>query len=270
MKTPRLFHAWLSSASRRVRLCLAEKGIDYDGVAVDLGRQEQHSPAFLAMNPNGVVPALELAPGRFLHESATICEYLDDCWPDPPLRPADPYDRAQMRNFVRWTDERVLPALLRLNWSQMLQPTASRWSDAELAERLRRIPTAERREAWARIARRPYTEDELAEARATLVSLLDRLEALLADTHWLIGGAFSLADIAATPFVARAVEILPDALGHAEADVPPRPRTAAWWDAVRARPSFAAARLQPFAEVPPRVPAAPSDLAGRRTGGGMG
>ena len=97
----RLFHAWLSSASRRVRLCLAEKGIAYDSVAVDLSRQEQHSPEFLAMNPNGVVPALELSPGRFLYESSTICEYLDDVQPDPPLRPTGAYDRAVMRNFVR-------------------------------------------------------------------------------------------------------------------------------------------------------------------------
>lgn len=265
MTAPRLFHAWLSSASRRVRLCLAEKGIAYEGVAVDLGRQEQHSPAFLAMNPNGVVPALELAPGRFLHESATICEYLDDWRPEPPLRPADPYARALMRNFVRWTDERVLPALLRLNWSQMLQPTASRWSDDELAERLRRIPTAERREAWARIARRPYTDEELAEARGTLAGLLDRVDSMLADGDWLIGGAYSLADVAATPFVARAVEILPDAL-RGGPGTPPRPRAAAWWDAVRARPSYAAARLQPFAEVPPREPGP----TGAGAGNGLG
>ena len=63
----RLFHAWLSSASRRVRLCLAENQIDYESVAVDLGKQEQHAPAFLAMNPNGVVPALEIAPGQLLY-----------------------------------------------------------------------------------------------------------------------------------------------------------------------------------------------------------
>src|ERR1041384_7798297 len=132
----RLFHAWLSSASRRVRLCLAEKNLAYDSVAVDLGKQEQHSPEFLAMNPNGVVPALELAPGRFLHESATICEYLDETVPEPPLRPADPYDRAVMRNFIRWTDERVLPNLLILNWSLMLQPVAQRWTDERVLPNL--------------------------------------------------------------------------------------------------------------------------------------
>jgi glutathione S-transferase len=237
----RLFHAWLSSASRRVRLCLAEKNIAYDSVAVDLSRQEQHTPEFLAMNPNGVVPALELAPGRFLHESSTICEYLDELQPTPPLRPADPYQRALMRNFVRWTDEKALPNLLILNWSLMLQPSAQQWSDAELAQKLARIPTAERREAWVRIARQPYTDDEKGEALRKLLELVDRMEAMLQDGPWLIAGAWSLADIAAVPFIARIAEIEPAALDPAK-----HPRVQAWWQAVQLRPAFALARLQRF------------------------
>jgi glutathione S-transferase len=240
----RLFHAWLSSASRRVRLCLAEKHMDYESVAVDLGRQEQHSPEFLAMNPNGVVPALELARGRFLYESSTICEYLDEVQPDPPLRPSDPYDRAVMRNFVRWTDEKSLPNLLILNWSLMLQPAARQWSDAQLQERLARIPTTERREAWVRIARKPYTEEEKAAALAKLLEILDKMEAMLAPSPWLVGGRYSLADIAAVPFIARIAEIEPGALAE-----PAHPRVNAWWQTVQERPAFAIARFQRFGEI---------------------
>lgn len=239
----KLFHAWLSSASRRVRLCLAEKQLPYESVPVDLGRQEQHTPGFLAMNPNGVVPALELAPGRFLHESSTICEYLDEAHPEPPLRPADPYQRALMRNFVRWTDEQALPNLLILNWSQMLQPAAQQWSDAELAEKLARIPTAERQQAWVRIARQPYSDDEKAHARRKLLELVDRMEGMLQHAPWLISDAWSLADIAAVPFIARIAEIEAAAL---QADA--HPRVHAWWQAAQARPAFAAARLQRFDE----------------------
>lgn len=240
----RLFHAWLSSASRRVRLCLAEKNIAFDSVAVDLSRQEQHTPEFLAMNPNGVVPALELAPGRVLHESSTICEYLDEVHPAPPLRPADPYQRALMRNFVRWTDEKSLPNLLILNWSQMLQPTAQQWSNEELAQKLARIPTAERREAWVRIARQPYTEEEKAQALARLLELVDKMEAMLQHSPWLIAGAYSLADIGAVPFIARIAEIAPAALDPAA-----HPRVHAWWQTVQQRPAFAVARLQRFQDV---------------------
>lgn len=243
----KLFHAWLSSASRRVRLCLAEKNMAWDGIAVDLSKQEQHSPEFLAMNPNGVVPALELAPGKFLHESATICEYLDDVQPQPPLRPADPYVLAQMRNFVRWTDDKVLPNLLILNWSLMLQPSAQQWSDAQLQDKLARIPTPERREAWTRIARKPYTEEEKAEALRKLLLIVERMEAMLgapAGGPWLMGDRYTIADIASVPFIARIAEIAPHAL-----DAGTHPRVAAWWAAVRARPAFAAARLQLFGDV---------------------
>ncbi|WP_373376218.1 glutathione S-transferase family protein [Cupriavidus nantongensis] len=235
----KLFHGWLSSASRRVRLCLAEKGIDYDSVPVDLAAQEQHTAAFLAMNPNGVVPALVLDDGRFLHESGTICEYLDEAWPLPPLRPDDPYQRAVMRNFVRWTDEKALPNLLVLNWSLALQPVATRWSDAMLAERLARIPTAERREAWLRIARQPYTNEEKRRALDALLLLVPKMEAMLADGNWLCGARYTLADIAAAPFIARIAELAPGALSSA-------PAVAAWWQCVQARPAFAQARLERF------------------------
>ena len=241
----RLFHAWLSSASRRVRLCLAEKNIPYESVAVDLSKQEQHAPEFLAMNPNGVVPALEISPGRFLHESSTLCEYLDDIAPEPPLRPTDPYELAQMRNFVRWTDEKSLPHLLILNWSLMLQSTAQQWSDQELQDKLARIPTAERREAWVRIARKPYTEEEKAEALRKLLLLADRMEGMLAPSSpWLMGANYSLADIAAAPFIARIAEIEPAALAESS-----HPLVHRWWQAMQQRPAFAAARLQLFGEV---------------------
>lgn len=235
----KLFHGWLSSASRRVRLCLAEKGIAYESVPIDMAAQEHHTPAFLAMNPNGVVPALVLEDGRFLHESSTICEYLDEVRPSPPLRPDDPYQRAVMRNFVRWTDEKSLPNLLILNWSLALQPVAAQWSDASLAERLARIPTAERREAWLRIARRPYSEEEKRAALDQLLRLLPKMEAMLAEGEWLLGARYTLADIAAVPFIARIAELAPAALAAA-------PAVAAWWQHVQDRPAFGAARLERF------------------------
>src|SRR3979411_605056 len=82
-----LHHGWRSSASRRVRLCLEEKGLAYEGHVVDMAKMEHHSPVYLKINPNGVIPTL-IHDGRPLHESGTICEYLDETFADPPLRPA--------------------------------------------------------------------------------------------------------------------------------------------------------------------------------------
>jgi glutathione S-transferase len=75
-----LHHGWRSSASRRVRLCLEEKGLAYESHVVDMANLEHHSPEYLKINPNGVIPTL-IHDGLPLHESGTICEYLDETFP---------------------------------------------------------------------------------------------------------------------------------------------------------------------------------------------
>jgi len=118
-----LHHAWRSSASRRVRLCLAEKGLEFESHVVDMMNMEHHSPEYLKINPNGVIPTLILEDGRSLYESGTICEYLDEAYPEPPLRPADPYERAVMRNWIRHVDERI-GNLIIFNWVHSLAKAA--------------------------------------------------------------------------------------------------------------------------------------------------
>ena len=236
-----LHHAWRSSASRRVRLCLEEKGLAYESRTVDMANMEHHSPEYLKINPNGVVPAL-IHDGRPLHESGTICEYLDEVFPEPPLRPADAYGRAEMRNWIRHIDG-LIGNLIIFNWAHSMAKIATQWSDAELAEKLKNVPSKERREAWLRTARKPYTEDERDEARAKLkVGLLDRMEETLGRTAWLAGERYSIADIGAVPFVKRIdEEIAPD-----EMTAMRHPKVAAWWAAIQARPAFAVAKIGPF------------------------
>jgi glutathione S-transferase len=237
-----LHHAWRSSASRRVRLCLEEKGLSYESHPIDLAKMEHHSPEYLKINPNGVIPAL-MHDGRPLYESGTICEYLDEMFPEPPLRPENAYDRATMRNWIRHADERI-GNLIIFNWVHSLAKTAAKWSDAELAERLKKIPSKERQEAWIRAARKPYTEDERAAARAKLVEMLGRMEENLKATAWLAGARYSLADIALVPFVKRIEEeIAPDAVTEAR-----HPRVTEWWKTIQARPAFSRANIGPFVD----------------------
>ena len=236
-----LHHAWRSSASRRVRLCLAEKGLEFESVLIDLAKQEHHTPEYLKRNPNGVIPLLVLDDGRSLYESGTICEYLDESHPEPPLRPADPYGRAEMRNWIRHVDERI-GNLIIFNWKHGLAKTASQWSDAELAERLKKVPSKERQEAWLRAARRPYTAEEEGEARRKLVLLLDKMEESLGQHAWLVGDRYSLADISVVPFVKRIdEEIAPDEVSDKK-----HPRVLAWWQRIQSRPAFAEAKIGPF------------------------
>ena len=238
-----LHHGWKSSASRRVRLCMAEKGLKFESRIVNLAKMEHHTPEYLALNPNGVIPLLILPDGRSLYESSVICEYLDETYPEPPLRPADPYLRAEMRNWIRHVDERI-GNLIVFNWKHSIQKTASQWSDAELKERVAKIPSKERQEAWLRVARRPYTKEEEDAARAKLVLLLDKMETSLEQHGWLVGDSYSLADIGVVPFVKRIdEEIAPD-----EVSAKRHPRVLAWWAAIQARAAFAEAKIGPFVE----------------------
>ena len=222
-----LHHGWRSSASRRVRLCLAEKGLAYEGHVVDMAAMEHHSPEYLRINPLGVIPTL-IHDGRPLHESGTICEYLDEAYPEPPLRPDAAFERALMRNWIRHIDG-LIHNLIIFNWRHHLQKVASQWSDEELAEKLKNIPSKERQESWLRVARKPYTEEERDAARAKLVLLL-------------VGKAYSIADISAVPFVKRIdEEIAPD-----EISAKKHPRVSEWWTKIQARPAFARANIGPF------------------------
>src|SRR6202166_4197006 len=233
-----LHHGGGSSASRRERLCLEGKGLSYQGHVVEMAKMEHHSPDYLKINPLGVIPTL-IHDGRPLHESGTICEYLDESFPDPPLRPEAPYERAEMRNWIRHIDG-LIGNLIIFNWRHHLQKTAQQWSDEELAEKLKNIPSKERQEAWLRVARKPYTEEEREAARAKLVSqLLDRMEQALKPSGWLVGKAYSIADIAAVPFVKR----IDEEIAPHEVAANKHPRVADWWAKIQARAAFAQANI---------------------------
>lgn len=87
---------WRSSAAYRVRIALNIKGIAYRQIAHDLRAGEQNDPAYLAIAPHGLVPALD-HDGRVLIESPAILEWIEARWPEPPLLPSSPEDAAQVR-----------------------------------------------------------------------------------------------------------------------------------------------------------------------------
>lgn len=92
----RLHGYWRSGTSYRVRIALNFKGVTYEQVAHDLRRGDQKDLAYLALQPQGLVPALE-ADGQVLIQSPAILEWLEERYPDPPLLPQDVWGRAQVR-----------------------------------------------------------------------------------------------------------------------------------------------------------------------------
>lgn len=118
-----LYHYWRSSASYRVRLALNLKGLDYRIVPVDLLEDggQQHHADYRALNPQALVPTLVHA-GHAIGQSLAIMEYLDECFPTPPLLPIEPLARAFARGLALYIASEGQP-LMNLRVLQHLQQT---------------------------------------------------------------------------------------------------------------------------------------------------
>lgn len=95
-----LYSYYRSSAAYRIRIALNLKKIDYDLEFVNLLKNEQQSDKYLSINPQGLVPALQLDDGNIINQSTAILEWLEENHPQPALLPAGSYERAKVRAAV--------------------------------------------------------------------------------------------------------------------------------------------------------------------------
>src|SRR5258706_8764083 len=101
-----LYHNDMSVCAEKVRFALAQKTIPWTSHHLNLRAGDQQKPEYLKLNPNALVPTL-VDKGTVIIESTVINEYLDDAYPDPPLRPAGATERARMRMWTKQLDEGV-------------------------------------------------------------------------------------------------------------------------------------------------------------------
>jgi glutathione S-transferase len=139
---------------RRVRIFLAEKGVEVPTVQVDIAKAENRAPAFRAKNPLGGLPVLELDDGRYLTESVAICRYFEELHPEPPLMGSDADERPWIEMWNRRMEIEVLFAIAQTfrnthefftgripqvpEWGEVCRGTAHkrlRWLDEELTDR---------------------------------------------------------------------------------------------------------------------------------------
>ena len=102
--TLELYNSPFSTCSQKTRMCLHEKGLDWVNHNIDLLNFEQLSPAYLSINPHGVVPTL-VHDNVPIIDSSVIIEYLDETFPAPALSPSDNKMRAHMRSWMRYFEE---------------------------------------------------------------------------------------------------------------------------------------------------------------------
>ena len=234
-----LYHAEPASNSLKVLICLKEKGVDFASHLMDIQKFEQHEPWYLKINPDGQVPTL-VHDGAVVTESTVINEYLDQVFPDPPLKPAGALVQARMRQFTKYVDEYFRPALSQIAWQLFIHTITDKLSPEEFEARLARIPREEKREKWRISAKQGYTPEQMAAWRRELVTGIAKMESVLANGPWLAGADYSLADIAmfamAAHMPARYADIVNETVS---------PRVIEWHARMSARPAVAAALAMP-------------------------
>jgi len=195
----------------KTRVVLAEKKVPH---AVLVPENKSQDPAFARLNPFRLTPVLEIDEKRTIYESTVINEYLEEAFPEPPMLPTDPYERARVRMLEDTTDQYLLPAIRELR--DLL-------FDYEPPVLVRKPPEK--------------TDPEAVERATTRVrSHLVRLEGELEGRTWFGEEIFSLADAALVPSLMGSLPLLgllPDARF---------PNLEGWRKRVAERPSFAASK----------------------------
>jgi len=206
----KLYQTYASPFPTRVRLLIYAKGLDVEMIEPPgFHATAEGKGDYLRINPIGRVPTLVLDDGRALPESEVICEYLEDAFPEPSLRPADPWDRARMRLLSRICDVYVVMAMVPL---------------FNLSGR----------------SRRHWTPEVVEAATGKLAEALGYLEAYVGADGYAVGDALSQADGAICPQLVLASEWIPQLFGTPDPLVR-LPKLSAYWRRVQGDPI--AARL---------------------------
>ncbi len=197
-----LFHLWLQPFSRKTRIVLAEKGLEFD---LQIEKVWERRTDFLALNPAGDVPVLVEADGTTLSNSAVICEYLEEVYPEKTLLGHDPVQRAEVRRLVGWFDVKFNREVTDNLFGEKIMKQI-----LHLGE--------------------PHGPSVRA-GHANIHYHLDYIGFLIERRRWLAGDDFSLADVAAAAHISAI-----DYMG----DVPWDEHHAArdWYARIKSRPSF--------------------------------
>jgi glutathione S-transferase len=236
-----LYHHGSSACAAKVRFALAEKRLDWTGHYIDILRGEQFAPDFLAVNPKAVVPVL-VHDGEVIRESTVICEYAEEVFPDHPIYPASPAERAQVRVWTKAVDEELHPACSAITYVVSHRHTILRNGVGDFEAF---VGNGSAEGASARLLKWQWIQQGLAAAGAAdKIRLYDgylhQMEVALGDRQWLVGDSFSMADIAMAPYLNRLAALAMDGM-WTNGRLPGVER---WFERVRARPSFHAGFIE--------------------------
>jgi glutathione S-transferase len=210
----KLYDNKMAPNPRRVRIFMAEKGVECDNEQLDIVGGENLSDEFLAINPRGMLPTLVLDDGTVIDETVAICRYIEETNPEPPLMGSDPVSKARVearQRHMEW--DGLLGAM------EAFRNAFPGFKERGLGGNVGTV------EAIPQLAER---------GKASLQRFYERLDADLANAEFVAGDEFSIADITALctiDFAAGAARTpVPDDLENVKR----------WYAAVSSRPSAGA------------------------------
>jgi glutathione S-transferase len=227
-----LYHNDMSSCSQKVRVCLAEKNLDWESRHLNLRAGDHQQDWYVKLNRRAVVPTL-IDGDIVVPESNVINEYLDEKFRGVPLSSDDPVGRARIRLWTKQLDEDVHDACLAILSFGIAFRHQYIARGAAGRAMLEQIPNIFKRERRRDVIDKGLDSIHFRIAVARMRQLLTEMDEALAEHAWLAGDAYTIADAAFTPYLARLEHLA--ILGMAD----DRPHVRGWYARIKARPSFA-------------------------------
>jgi glutathione S-transferase len=235
-----LYHSINSVCAQKVRIALNEKGVVAEDRIMTL-RGDQYEPAYLKLNPNGVVPTL-VHDGAPITESSLILYYIDEIFPEPPLMPKAPGQRYRVRVYNKLIDEYLHNSCTILTFATAFRPAFLKMAPEAWQAEINKAPLKRRAQYKRSVIEHGLDSEFVVEALAQHKKLLSAMADSLRGGPYLAGDSFSNADCAVIPYVLR-LELLKLARMWDR-----YPAIADWWLRVRTRPSVKAAIFDRMSE----------------------
>ncbi len=227
-----LYHSINSVCAQKIRLALKEKGLDAKDRLMTL-RGDQFDPAYLKLNPGGVVPTL-IHDDQVVIESSLILYYLDDAFPNPPLMPSDAHARFRVRMYNKLIDEYLHNSCMILTFATAFRPAFLKMPREAWQAEVAKSPLKRRAENKRGVIEHGLDSEFVADALAQHQKLLSWMAEDLKRGPYLAGEAFSNAEAAVIPYIVRLELLKLDGLWAQY------PAVADWWARMRQRPSVKA------------------------------
>ena len=190
-----LYHWEPNANSGKPMLALMEKGVPFDSHYIDMLNFDQHKPEYLAINPQGTIPAMTHGD-LVLVESTAIMEYVNDAFDGPNLMPGTARDLWRIRWWMKFMDQWLAPSFSMFGWKYFVGPNALKAHGQDKIEaQIAQIPLPERQLAWRKAVFGLFSEAEMAESGRRIGVGIQMLEAELAKREWLASDQYSLADV---------------------------------------------------------------------------